>query len=237
MIVVAAIDLSLTSPGVCIEPDHHLYCFKQRQREHSNHRVTYLPAIPPPSDTPEGTMIRYTHIVNHIVRAISSAAEKHGTDDVQVFLEGYAFAQRQQSGSAYKLRELTGILKYKILVVKGWKLQVIGIGQWRKIFTGKGNTKKGDTLYHVCRHLGVGVNQLYADFYFQEPPSLSTIESPSAADCNKLRIPCPLQDCCDAFGIAMAGYAPEKCVQQNKCTGKKRKRSASKSCKTARADA
>lgn len=254
------IDLSVSSPGLAIldtgKGKTTIGCFQQRKREPvGTHEITptcsleIMPPIPRSGSGKDGDqtdwdLARYTHVVKHIVGLIErEAVFMHRMRDVDVYVEGYAFAPREQSGSAYKLRELCGILKYEIKRRNPeWGVHTISIGTWRKTFTAAGNTKKPETVLEVCRHLGHGGTQALFETLRLPIPECATITVPEFTTrqaYDELRrawisgypkVPTPMQDICDSFGIVTAVGKPSACISvpYNEAKKKKKKKMSRK---------
>ncbi len=202
---IVGLDMSLTSPGIAVFGRRtqfwNLYAFAQRKREigmkrniNSNARIELFGRIPS-SDTASDAE-RYKFIVDHIIQIIP--------EDSIVLIEGYAFVNRAIAGSNFKLHELGGFLKVKLLEKKITNVHSIVSSCWKKAAIGKGNATKNEVVDCVLN------KDPFIDLMklFQLEPTVNG------------EIPCPVQDLADAIEM-VKGYDKYKLTQ--KLTSKKRK--------------
>ena len=203
MKLLVGLDISVTSPAVCVvevtgTTKFHLACFAQRTKdfcaqipktEANNTSLTVYPSVP---DSKSPDLVRYQHIIKYIMMFLSTFQPQKETTTIAV--EGYAFVPAHLAGSSYKLHEITGALKYEIL--QRWDIltQTIAVGKWKKISCGKGNAKKQDVVAMVKHLLKIDMLDV-----FQLHPKKNG------------DIPVPVQDVCDALGIAVS----VKNIQEN----------------------
>lgn len=182
MIVSVGIDLSLVSPGIVIRNGFstHAYFYANRKKDQNrsmklehNGGCFYLHPLPSCKSAPT-TMIRYTTIVNDIIKIITAYPT------TRIRLEGYAYNILSSSSST--LHELGGILKYQLHTHhRTW--EEIPPTQLKKLFTGKGNATK---------------NEMYQSFISKGQPDLLTAFDFKPSKC----IPNPVQDIIDAYALS-----------------------------------
>ena len=191
MSIIIGIDLSLRSPGIASlhKGVWYIWCFATRRREvglcwtSSDQQVTVktLPAIPPRS-TPD--IVRYTHIVEQI----QTHCYPHWPVGSCIHIEDYIYPKAALSGSAYKIHELGGILKYS-LTRAGFIFQPVAPSVWKKRM-GNSKMSKQETLEHVEKNI----------------PQLNLMSLFGFAP-DKKEPPNPVQDMADAVGIVLAERA------------------------------
>lgn len=218
--MIVGVDLSLVSPGICVivnDTDIRLAAFPQRVRERGlslkvddKTTVTMMDHV----DKNGTDMERYVAITDGMIEYITKVSEETKQENVSVFVEGYSFPQRSQAGSSYKLRELGGILKYRILRdYPTWTMTTAPIGAWKKAYTGKGNAKKG----RIYKRLTELVGDIYTPMGFTKPLPTCTTDN----EWDVLKVPSPVEDMSDALGIAYAQFKP--LVVEKKKLKRKRK--------------
>jgi hypothetical protein len=160
MTIFVGLDLSLVSPGLSVYDSATgiwlLYGFAQRVREQGFHTVCgtteirLLPTIPNVAGvTPNEA--RYEHIRSHLVDGILSAYA--GAARVVVGIENYAFGSGQQSGHAFKLQELGGVIKHSLWVrYPHWRQVVIPPTSWKRSTVGHGHATKAQVVAYVLEH-------------------------------------------------------------------------------------
>lgn len=227
MTTYVGLDLSLTSPAMAIIGGNNnvtLYGFQQRKREtplqlitiNENTELMLLPAIP--TSKMATTISRIAHVCKHLIAYINMIQGKK-----EIFIEDHAFSA--DSGHSTRLHELVGAMKLT-LHNNDNMFTVIGISRWKKIATGKGNSKKLATLQWA-----EGFVQRAHGERKQEEQKASTM---TLLDSLGLKIgkgdtvPHPIEDICDALGVAVAGRiestTPSKDTNKSKKNTKKRKR-------------
>jgi hypothetical protein len=196
MSVHIGLDISLKSPGMAIYESAYkkwsLYGFAQVKRQIGQTYQTdavYIELLPPIPNivgvTPNES--RYEHIRHYFVDKILIAFLN--SNHVTVAVENYAFSARN-SGSAYKLQELGGVLKHSIWCrFPSWKLIMVPPSRWKKLTVGCGNATKVQTVDYV-RTVGPSLCLLSVLGY-------SIISS-------RVAIPCPVQDMADAACICLS---------------------------------
>lgn len=194
--ITVGIDLSLSSPGMCIfDPCAKIvYCFFLPSRRKDIPRrfdcespwsggcqicVRVLKPYPPGVT---GDQERYEHVTTELVERIK-ACHQTGVR-TNIFMEGYAFGCRG-SAHSYKLAELTGILKQN-LFREGLTVVSVPPTQVKKSFSGKGSATKVE-MYRVF-HTRVDVDLLRRFEMLQ---------------CKG--VPNPVQDIVDAFAVMEYG--------------------------------
>ena len=190
--ITVALDVSLRSPGVAIrlaDRSWALACFAQRKTD-----LVVAPGwnqlvVWPHIDVTQCDIARYEHIVSHITTFIKTHVSS--SDHVQVAFEGYAFGR--PSACDYKLKELTGILKYEL---RQYPQIVLPPTRWKSLLLDNGDATKRDVLQFVQTATGLDIGSRFGyDVQSDKEP------------------PCPAHDLTDAIGIAMA---LERCpVEQN----------------------
>ena len=203
MFTTIGLDMSISSPAMCIITADvtTLVGFCQRKREEqmsesqeiNGTHMMLLPRIPNANEE-KNDMVRYNHIVDNIMNAMGLLTGNYRNIRV-VYIEDHAYGA--EGGHSTKLHELVGIMKYE-LYRKSIRFEVIGISRWKKYTTGKGNSKKPDVLRWAEGHLGI--NNILNIYGLRM----------SSNGCN---VPHPVEDMCDALGIAMGGI-----LYENYCT-------------------
>ncbi len=193
MSIVIGIDLSLRSPGIATlhQGVWSIWCFATRQREvglcwtSADQKVTVqtLAMIP---DRKAPDIVRYTHIVDQL----QTHCYPHWPVGSCVHLEDYIYPKAALSGSAYKIHELGGIVKYS-LSRAGFTFQSVAPTTWKKQI-GNGRMSKQQTLELVERTIPqLNLLALFGfEGSFKEPPN-------------------PVQDLADAIGIVLASINNE----------------------------
>ena len=223
---ILGLDVSLSSPGYALydrqTEQWALACHAQRKRETllldphpiltdsrfsqltTTTSLTVLPLLPP-SATSKDTA-RYLAIITNLEKFIN-----HVVDDkknVHVVIENYAFVQPKFSGNGYKLKEITGIIKYTLRDIQ---MSTITVSAWKKTVCGNGRASKADVVKKIITN-GPTVDLC---LIFGLTPQ---------ADGN---VPCPVQDLADASAIVMSQLVSVK----RKTTQKKKKAKKQKICK------
>ena len=199
---VIGLDVSLSSSGIVIfdtiEKCLHLFCFAQRKREEKIGKVnikvdnkcreinTCLLTILPPIKKETCDAQRYMETVETIINCIVDICTVNKEFlSPTIFIEQYAFGAI--GSSSYKLQELGGHLKATLFLCGVYDIHCVGIGTWKKRFTGTGSAKKSD-IYKAA------LNLHHLPDLIQYFPSLSvsvkTGEPPS-----------PVNDMYDAIGL------------------------------------
>jgi Holliday junction resolvasome RuvABC endonuclease subunit len=196
MKLIIGLDISVASPAVCVgEIDRtvtkwHWACFAQRNKDF-NARVpeecknVFLTVYPRVPTSQSSDLTRYQHILKYIILFISKFNPT--IENTKIAVEGYAFVPTHLAGSSYKLHEVTGALKCEILRTWGIFTQTIAVGTWKKLSCKKGNAKKVDVVDMVKHMLNIDALAMF-----------------DSAITKNGDIPVPVQDICDAFGIAHA---------------------------------
>ena len=188
MSIFIGIDLSLRSPGIASfhKGIWSIWCFATRQREvglcwtsdDQKVMVKTLPIIPC-SKAPD--IIRYTHIV-HQIKTHCYPVWPVGSC---VHLEDYIYPKAMLSGSAYKIHELGGIVKYS-LSKAGYTCQTVAPTAWKKRI-GTGRMSKQQTLELVEKTIPqLNLMNLFGLVHSAKDP------------------PNPVQDMADAIGIVLS---------------------------------
>lgn len=200
---IVGLDISLTSPGVCVldrlTQEYTLFFARQRRRD---------PAFVQWSGPFKGQ-----HITLKFVEMKSFAKEKKSSDlprwavyenkstvlcnliqqyppeTTELFIEGYSFMS--QGGSApTKLYEFGGVLRTK-LFGKGYSLVEIPPTRIKALFSGSGRSKKID-MYTTW--IALGLPNLYELFLFPKVPK---------------NVPKPIEDVVDAFALCtICNFSP-----------------------------
>ena len=190
-------DLSLTSPGFCIELNgkYTLLCFAQRAREqvgthvlNSNVKVHILPRIP---DSSHADVERYDFICSQVLNVLSPYVD----DSILFTIENYAFGKA--SAHSFKLMELSGVFKYTVhkTFVRS-KVRMVTASSWKKLATGKGNSTKHQVLHCVQDKLDIDLCKLFK----------VNVER---------TVPNPVQDLADAAGIMFAAKLTSEFNHEN----------------------
>jgi Holliday junction resolvasome RuvABC endonuclease subunit len=205
------LDISVRSPGFAI---HHggtfnAYFFPQRVRERGLKYTTgtgenadtttlTITALEPLStafaNTLVGDVSRYTEIRTSLLQLLRSAVAHVDEEyQIRVFIESYAFAARESSGSSFKLMEIGGVLKHAILTdavlaPKVTTFEAVAISSWKKHVVGSGRANKRAVLDFIDAKYN---SDLCAVFGFTGKTN---------AD-----VATPLQDICDALCLALYG--------------------------------
>lgn len=192
--IIAGIDLSLTSPGLVVHDTDtktitaYFYPARKRNRniklevetEYAGGTLFKLVPIPGKPGAGMSLVDRYAQISKDIVDRIPLSA--------RVLLEGYAFESR--SSSASKLHELGGILKFRLFCRDRTRCEEVPPARLKKFFTGSGRADKLDMHTHFVTR---GFPNLMECFGF--------------SDCKGC--PNPVQDIVDAFTlVAFASEQP-----------------------------
>ena len=188
MASIVGIDLSLRSPGVALwnQGVWTIWCFATRKREVglkwiSPDRQVSVQTLAPIPSSKSSDILRY----QHIVREIETHCFPCWAADSQIYLEDYIFPKAAVSGSAYKIHELGGILKYT-LHLSGFAYQSVAPSVWKKKISGNHHLSKLQTLQHVQRQIPqLDLLTLFGLNSSGEPPS-------------------PVQDMADAMGVVLA---------------------------------
>lgn len=135
---IAGIDLSLTSPAVCVYngndfkySDCYFYFLTDKKKVAKYYRTNLVGSLMEPYSTQEE---RYHNISNWVLKVLSI----HHVDTV--YIEDYAFAA---TGRVFNIAENGGVLKYRMWL-SDYKVCAIPPTQIKKFATGKGNAKKED---------------------------------------------------------------------------------------------
>jgi Holliday junction resolvasome RuvABC endonuclease subunit len=193
--IVVGLDVSLNSPGFASFNTEtntwNLMCFAQLRRHEQkdtnlgdNVNLTILPRI----NKNDSDVDRYKRVLD----ALDEFLQRKPHENHIVFIEGYAFVPASIAGNNYKLRELTGIIKY-ILQHKHRidKVEIVAIGKWKKSATGSGRASKRDVINHVKNTHGIALENVFTEGKIdqsKDPPS-------------------PAQDLADAMCIVSHGLA------------------------------
>lgn len=200
--ICVGIDMSLTSPGMCIynkqQKTFYMYYFAQRKRDvpHPNKSLSphcFICCLPPiPKANNATNVMRYTFICESLVQQIIS-----DTVVDSVIIEDYAYSCSSSSAHAFKLHELGGVFKY-LCHKNNIKVETINISTWKKRAIGHGRASKYDTLQHV--HKKLGVDLLVA----------SQCKLKVNKETKEITVPNPAQDMADAVGIVLAALLPPR---------------------------
>ncbi len=183
---VVGLDMSLTSPGVAVYNTQthfwNLYAFAQRKSElhthiniNQNATLHLFDCIPESKYAADA--VRYKFIVDCIVPIIPL--------DSAVLLEAYAFPNRAIAGSNFKLHELGGVLKVRLLERGIRNVHSIVSSSWKKACTGSGKATKNEIV----------------DFVLHNDPSIDLMKILNLKLSVNGEIPCPAQDLADAICI------------------------------------
>ncbi len=183
------IDLSLQSPGVAVLETNsnkwHLFGFHQHIRKfHDVHHdlITLFPQIP--DATVSNNNERYKFVTDHILEIVQKFQTLYpNPNDLQVSIEGYAF--KKNSAHASKLKELCGLLKYRLYFEYGVKCQILPPTKWKKYGTGKGIRSKLETGQIIRAKTGI---DLFTIFGIEEKEDVEN----------------PVEDIYDSMGIVFA---------------------------------
>jgi hypothetical protein len=241
MSAVLGLDVSLCSPGGALYITNSntwlLFCFAQTKRETqlgeewgkktttttTTRKIVASPTasifIFPRIQKEASDMERYRQITNTITSWLKTVLHDHAvTATLRTVVEAYAFVPRRIAGHSYKLREITGILKFMLLKeitpMCRVTIETVTVGQWKKALCGSGKVGKRDVLTRV-QTVGPCVD-LFACFHIipKDPDK---------------HAPTPLQDMADAVGLVIFHKDIKKKIIMTVC--KKRKR---KQCQTSR---
>lgn len=202
------IDLSLKSPAVAIyiNEQWRTCAFVQRlsDRQIDHPSITLLDPIP--TNTKQSDIVRYVYITTKIcdfIRTVIIEEHHFSLVDVDVFIEGYVFNQRN-CGSSFKLHELGGICKYALYTLGILQIWDIHPSTWKKYTVGT-RASKSDTISFVKNCIDLvsvfGITELG-----QNPP-------------------CPVHDIADAIGIVEASRRTDlRITSEQKTNTRKRKR-------------
>ena len=201
--VVVGLDLSLSSPGVCVYVDgvYRLFYFSQRKRGESQETVAggiVLERLGPIPGPERDDAERYHYIASSITRVVTGFARACTTTCVEVYIEHYAFSK--SSAHSFKLHELGGVVKQML-----WQLsrdlsgvdiqtQMVAIGQWKKRMCGNGHATKQDVCTYI-RDVHPRVDLL----------AMCGLRCTASGD-----VPNPVQDISDAMGIVLSRVHPYK---------------------------
>ena len=211
MVVVIGMDLSIVSPCASVYDKgvHDVFFFRQTSKTRVPEscedvpggppiRLHELPRIPGPES---GDVERYDFIADALLQGIQSRLPSTPCT-IRFVVEHYAFSK--SSAFAYKLQELTGIVKYvclKALRLCGHQvsLHTVPSTAWKRNVVAKGNATKQDVLAHVCRRY----------------PEFTGIANQLLGAAGAV-VPHPLQDICDAVCIAEHGGSPPAIARKRK---------------------
>jgi hypothetical protein len=181
------IDLSLTNSGVVVWESQTQkwsgFAFLERIRKHksfSHPDITLWPPIPKGSNE-----VRYTFVVDSILTLIKSYQAKG--DSIIPILEDYAYGC--STGFTYKLHELGGIFKSRLLLECGLQAILMAPTRWKKFCTGHAHASKGEVIEYFKNHPP----------YWDLMNVFQLDKSPTG------EYPHPVQDIADACGI-IEGY-------------------------------
>lgn len=171
MKIVAGIDLSLTSPSICIFSGTefnfnkcHFYFLTSTNKlgKFYNERL-----IGTPFETYNCQEERYHKISGWALKAL---AMHHVTD---VYIEDYAFAA---TGRVFHIAENGGVLKYRLWLSQ-YQTQSISPTMIKKFATGKGNAKKEDMQVAFIKETNYDVKDVLGLTDKQWNPSSDIIDS------------------------------------------------------------
>lgn len=169
--ICAGIDLSLTSPAVCVNLNDESFGFESCQFDYLTDNPKRLIA----SDNINGTLFqtynsqyeRYRNISKWIIDIL----EYYGIN--KVFIEDYSFAS---TGRVFNIAENTGILKY-LLWNNGISFMTIPPTVIKKMATGKGNANKDLMEQAFLEETNVNVKSILGLSPKQWNPSSDIIDS------------------------------------------------------------
>lgn len=182
------IDLSLTSPGLCLNYENHYeFFFFSHLKKHEDfcynkdniyiHSVIY--PIESNGDDLNKRVNKYYYIVDNIMNTIQIFAKD--LDNIEIGIEGYSYSSVGQGLT--KLAELGGILRYEIFK-NNFKLAELQPGEIKKHFTGCGNCTK----FHMQKQ-------------FQSLNIIDFFRILDLKESKALNIPHPIEDLIDSFAI------------------------------------
>lgn len=189
MSVVIGVDMSLTSPGMCVLTDDSkwdLYAFHQQEKfratstfyQTGSVSITLLDTIP---DAKSKDVVRYQHIVSQLCGIIAKLPGPR-----RLIMEGYAFGA--DSANAFKLMELGGIFKVACSTLVE-EMIILPPTKWKRQATGFGKADKIQTLDFMKTHGPcLDFMQLFGS-HAKVPPS-------------------PVSDLADACGLVLAFIRP-----------------------------
>lgn len=142
-------DLSLRSPAIAIHDQQlntwQCVAFQQRRSDtvaQDGTLLVILPVIP----THTSDVERYSFIIEHVLRCITTALAGAPMADVHAILEGYAF-KAKGTGSSFKLHELGGAMRYALHACGITAISTIYPAQWKQHTVGNGKGKQATVRY------------------------------------------------------------------------------------------
>lgn len=167
---VLGIDLSLTSPSLCVYKDgefnlHNVKLFYLSDVKKSILSNAFLQGSAYPEYTTQEN--RY-HLLSSWVVSIAS---EHSID--KVFIEGYAF---NAVGKVFQIAENTGVLKYR-LSMNGLDVVTVPPTVIKKFATGKGNANKEAMQNSFITETGINLKEMLKLTDKQWNPSSDIIDS------------------------------------------------------------
>ena len=205
---VIGLDISLTSPGICVfdnsTNEYTLYYSRQRRRDpvqvqwdgiyNEKHVVLRFLEMRQYSRQREERK-RHTietprwAVYNDKSNIICQVLGQYPSAESELYIEGYSFMS--QGGSApTKLYEFGGVLRTKLYEL-GYSIIEVPPTRIKSLFTGSGRSKKRD-MYN--KWISLGLPNLYDLFSFPKVPK---------------HVPKPIEDIVDAFAL---------CTICNHCT-------------------
>jgi len=171
MTICAGIDLSLTSPSICINLSEERFGYDACVFSYltdNKKRVINL-------DNISGSLFpdynsqfeRYENISIWAIQAL----QQHGI--TRVFIENYSYAS---AGRVFHIAENTGILKY-LMWKNNIKIVTVPPTVVKMIATGKGNSKKEDMNNAFIKETGVNLKQITGQTEKQWNPSSDIVDS------------------------------------------------------------
>ena len=220
---VVALDFSLRSPGLCaVLPTGQVYlagfyCNTPQKRVFAATGTApqvqiqlfrTLATQPHVADRAFADLQRYDSLLTAVLGWLENIfPDRDARAQVQVLIEGYAFYGRGNTGSNYKLHEVTGCCKLLMYRAGFVKWREVTARAWRSVcFSKRGTIDKKDAL----------------DFFNARLPHVPVMEVCKRTLGKNGSVPCPAQDLCESFCIAMAlpGLVPPKSNAPKKKRGR-----------------
>ena len=133
---------------------------------------------------------RYSRVIDRVVELLTGIfPDAASRSVVHVAIESYAFYGRGHTGNNYKLHEVTGCCKLRLFREGFTSWSEVPASSWRKLCFGTSRAEKKDAYDLVLRAFP-GLDLL--------TPCRRKLGQGGSA------VPCPVQDMCEAYCIALA---------------------------------